>query len=297
MDNAALIYTTHASQQDLSVNFEHRFTDHPGRLEARFVRRTDDYFIVYLSSQTGCKQACRMCHLTATGQTKMRDVTIEEYFDQAERVLQYYDGQPHAKMVHFNFMSRGEPFANQIFLDHADEILEGLAEMASKRGLEYKFLISTIFPKEMNHRALQDIFKDPELYPEIYYSLYAINDQFRRRWLPKAINPDSALLNLKMWQEVTGKTPKIHYAFIEGQNDSLFEVDRVIKAIEYHQLKVNWNIVRYNSPEGHDSRETPEHQINYIASFIRDRLHDGAKVKVIPRVGIDVKASCGTFLN
>lgn len=291
-----LIYTTHASQLDLSVNFEHRFTDHPGRLETRFVRRTDDYFIVYLSSQTGCKQACRMCHLTATGQTKLRDVTIEEYFDQAERVLQYYDGQPHAKMVHFNFMARGEPFANKIFLEHADEILEGLAELASKRGLEYKFLISTIFPQEMGHLALQDIFKDPELYPEIYYSIYAINDQFRRRWVPKAINPDSALFNLKMWQEVTGKVPKIHYAFINNENDSLADVSAICDALDYFDLKVNWNIVRYNPPEGHYSCEPVEGHIKYLQGYIKRRLPD-ARVKLIPRVGTDVMASCGTFLN
>jgi adenine C2-methylase RlmN of 23S rRNA A2503 and tRNA A37 len=175
--------------------------------------------------------------------------------------------------------------------------LEGLAEMASKRGLEYKFLISTIFPKEMGNLELTDIFKDSELYPEIYYSVYSMDTAFRRKWIPKAINPYHALAKLQYWQETTGKTPKIHYAFIDGQNDSLYTVDNIIKAIEQVQLKVNWNVVRYNPPEGHDSRETPENRIHYIASFIRDRLHCDAKVKVIPRVGIDVKASCGTFLN
>lgn len=296
MMSSPLIYTTHQSELDQSVNFEHRFTDHPGRLEARFVRRVDDYFIVYLSSQTGCKQACRMCHLTATGQTKLRDVTIEEYFDQAERVLQWYDGQPHARMVHFNFMSRGEPFANKIFLEHADEILEGLAEMASKRGLEYKFLISTIFPKEMNGKALVDIFKDPELYPEIYYSVYSMNPDFRKRWLPKAVNPDSAFFNLEMWQEVTGKVPKIHYAFIEGENDLVEDIELIVEAIKAHKLEVNWNVVRYNPPEGHNSKEPPESHVNHLADVIRHNLPE-ARVKVIPRVGSDVKASCGTFLN
>lgn len=289
-------FIPHVSELDQSVNFEHRLTEDPGMLEARYVRRVDDYFIVYLSSQSGCNQACRMCWLTATGQNKYRDTTVEEYLKQAEEVLTYYSTQAPAKMVHFNFMARGEPFANKIFLEHADEVLQGLANLAKRHGLEYKFLISTIFPKEMDHKALIDIFKVPELYPEIYYSIYSTDPSFRRRWLPKAIHPDSALFNLAMWQEQTGKIPKIHYAFIEGENDSLFTVEKVIRAIKDIGLKVNWNIVRYNPPEGHSSRESPEEHINYIHSFIRSRLPE-ARVKLIPRVGTDVQASCGTFLK
>ena len=65
-----------ASSVDASVNWV-READ-IGRVEARYVRRSDDYFVVYLSSQTGCVQACRMCHLTASGQTQLRNVTLDE---------------------------------------------------------------------------------------------------------------------------------------------------------------------------------------------------------------------------
>src|SRR5437588_13051932 len=59
-------FTGHKSGLDASVNWD-RPAD-VGRIEARYVRRCPDYFVVYLSSQTGCAQRCRMCHLTATGQ-------------------------------------------------------------------------------------------------------------------------------------------------------------------------------------------------------------------------------------
>ena len=74
-------YTGYPSNQDASVNW-----DRPadiGRIEARYVRRCQDYVVAYLSSQTGCNQGCRMCHLTATGQTRLRDVTHEEFLQQA----------------------------------------------------------------------------------------------------------------------------------------------------------------------------------------------------------------------
>lgn len=293
---AQLIFKEYHSQLDQSVNFEHAFEDHTGRLEARFVRRTNEYYIVYLSSQTGCKQACRMCWLTATGQTDARDVSVEEYLRQAEEVMEYADTQHPAKRVHFNFMARGEPFANKIFVEHADEILRGLAELAKKRGLEYKFLISTIFPKEFAAYELTDVFKDPKLRPEIYYSLYSTSPQFRKKWLPKAIDPGIALTLLTRWNRSTGKVPKIHYAFIDGENDSLGDVKRCIDLIKEYNVPVNWNIVRYNPPTGHYSCEPVEGQIKYLAGYIRSRLPD-ARVKLIPRVGLDVQASCGTFLS
>ena len=81
-------FTAHKSGQDESVNWD-RPAD-VGRIEARYVRRCPDYFVVYLSSQTGCAQGCRMCHLTATGQTGLRDATVGEMIEQARTVLDHY---------------------------------------------------------------------------------------------------------------------------------------------------------------------------------------------------------------
>src|SRR5689334_1695522 len=127
-------YTGYPSRQDASVNWD-RPAD-VGRIEARYVRRCPDYFVVYLSSQTGCNQGCRMCHLTATGQTRLRDVTHAEFLEQAETVLDYYrNSAPTARTVHFNFMARGEPLANSVLLSHADDLLGDLAQRAVALGL------------------------------------------------------------------------------------------------------------------------------------------------------------------
>src|SRR3954469_24065815 len=96
-------FTAYRSALDDSVNWD-RAVD-VGRLETRYVRRCPDYFVVYLSSQTGCVQACRMCHLTASGQTRVRDATVAEMLDQADTVLDHYRrATPPARIVHFNFM-------------------------------------------------------------------------------------------------------------------------------------------------------------------------------------------------
>jgi 23S rRNA (adenine2503-C2)-methyltransferase len=136
-------FTRYPSQQDASVNWDR--PAEPGRIEARYVRRCPDYVVVYLSSQTGCDHGCRMCHLTATGQTRQRDVTYGEFIEQAETVLEYYRHEaPPARSVHFNFMARGEPLANPVFLANADELLGELARRAVALNLRPRYLVSTI---------------------------------------------------------------------------------------------------------------------------------------------------------
>src|SRR5215216_4935852 len=135
-------FTAHRSGQDASVNWD-RPAD-VGRIEARYVRRCADYVVVYLSAQTGCAQGCRMCHLTATGQTRLRDVTAEEIIEQAETVLEHYRTKA--------------PPASAPLLSDADELLGELARRAVALGLRPRYLVSTILPRELGDRLLEDVF-------------------------------------------------------------------------------------------------------------------------------------------
>ncbi len=286
-------YVGYPSSQDASVNWD-RPAD-VGRIEARYVRRCPDYVVVYLSSQTGCDQGCRMCHLTATGQTRLRNVTHEEFLQQADTVLDHYRREtPPARSVHFNFMARGEPLANPLLLESADDLLGDLAQRAVALRLRPRYLVSTIFPRELGDRRLEDVFLVH--HPEIYYSIYSVRESFRRRWLPKALPVEEALDRLVSWQRCTYKICKVHYAFIAGENDSEADVHAICDALESRRLMVHVNIVRYNP---HDPRrhgvEPPEEIIQRNAKIFQERL-PYARVRVIPRVGFDVAASCGMFV-
>jgi 23S rRNA (adenine2503-C2)-methyltransferase len=287
-------FTPHASSQDASVNWD-RPAD-VGRLEARYVRRCDDYFVVYLSSQTGCAQACRMCHLTATGQTRQRDATFGELIEQARTVLEHYRrAGPPARVVHFNFMARGEPLASKVILADADALLGELSRMAVALGLRPRHLISTIYPRELGERMLEDVFVTH--HPELHYSIYSVSDRFRRRWLPKAMPPEFALDRLASWQRGTQKIVTLHHAYIAGENDGEGDVHAICDALEERKLMVHVNVVRYNphDPARHGV-EPPEEVVERNAQIYRERLPN-ARVAVIPRVGFDVAASCGMFLG
>jgi 23S rRNA (adenine2503-C2)-methyltransferase len=287
-------YTEHRSTQDASVNWD-KAAD-IGRLEARYVRRCADYFVAYLSSQTGCSQACRMCHLTASGQTRNRDASFEELLDQARVVLDYYDAQPmKARTVHFNFMARGEPLASRVIQERGDELLEQLTRLAFTHGLRAQHLISTIYPKEWRERKLEDVFVVSN--PELHYSIYSMSDRFRRRWLPKAQPVDVALDRLVSWQRWSQKIITLHHAYIADENESEVDVHAICDALEERRLMVNINIVRYNSFDTtRFGTEPSEEIIQRNAAIYRERLPH-SRIGVISRVGFDVAASCGMFLD
>lgn len=287
-------FTAHKSMHDASVNWD-RPAD-VGRLEARYVRRCEDYFVVYLSSQTGCAQACRMCHLTATGQTRLRDATFDELTEQAATVLAHYRREgPPARVVHFNFMARGEPLASRVILSRGDELLGELSRMAVAVGLRPRHLVSTIYPLSLGDRILEDVFVTH--HPELHYSIYSMSERFRRRWLPKAMPAPVALDRLTSWQRGTQKIVTLHHAYIAGENDDEGDVHAICDALEERKLIVHVNIVRYNPHDrARHGVEPPEDVIQRNAAIYRERL-PSSRVAVIPRVGFDVAASCGMFFG
>jgi 23S rRNA (adenine2503-C2)-methyltransferase len=279
------------STLDASVNFISEADK--GFYEARYVRR-GDYFIAYLSSQSACNRGCGFCHLTATGQTVGRDATQYQMLEQASWVLNHYtklveEGAPHAPYMHFNFMARGEPLVNP-FVN--DDSITALGRLASDFKLPSKTNISTIMPKTMKESLAERFLYSK---PTIYYSLYSTKEAFRSKWLPGAMPHDQALEQLGEYHERTGAAIKIHFAFIEGENDDWYEMVSISNALRKLVRQVpglSVNIVRYNPPD-ESSRESSEKVIAKNVSVLKETL----PVKIIDRVGFDVHASCGLFYS
>lgn len=280
------------SEIDRSVNFvEEQLV---GFIESRFVRKCDEYFIAYLSSQTGCNRGCTFCHLTATGQTSFVDSSHNDFMAQAIQIFKHYRRQKMpAKYMHYNFMARGEALANKILLESGDELLLKLGQVAKGEGLPAKFNISTIMPSTLKS-SLVNTFN--YINPTIYYSLYSTNPEWRKKWMPAAMDPIVALEMLKEYQDFSKKIVKIHYPFISGENDSIEEINNVCDAIDKAKLICEFNLVRYNPAAPDQGVESPEDVIERNVSILADRFKFSSKVQVIPRVGFDVKASCGMFV-
>jgi hypothetical protein len=274
------------SQIDASVNFvEQQLT---GFIESRYVRREEQYMIAYLSSQTGCNRGCRMCHLTVTRQTQFQNCDQQDFVTQLEHVFTHYDMHAPAQMVHLNWMARGEPLANPTITETSMDLLVRLARMCTDRHLVPKFNMSTIMPQTLRKSLVQCF---PVITPTIYYSMYSVDPQFRAKWLPAAMNVDQALDLLGEYQYVSKKIIKLHGAFIQGENDHVDQVREMCEAVGSRGIRAEFNIVRYNPFSAEQGTESLN--LDSICAIINEHM----PCKIISRVGMDCKASCGTFIQ
>jgi len=73
-------------------------------------------------------------------------------------------------------------------------------------------------------------------------------------------------------------------------------VNAVCDVLEEHNLICEFNLVRYNPASPEQGLESSEEIINRNVGIIQNRFNFNSKVQIIPRVGFDVKASCGMFV-
>jgi 23S rRNA (adenine2503-C2)-methyltransferase len=276
------------SEIDASINFSRKDT-RGGLVETRFVRRVEERFIVYISSMLGCDKACRFCHLTQMGETNATLLSEDEMLDQALTVLSSsnFDG---AQTVHFNFMARGEALSNPAV---ATSLFKKLADLAHQFGLESRIKVSTILPLDNWTSSPEDLWVPGCPPVDIYYSLYSVDEAWRKRWIPKALSPRNAMDWLKRYQEHTGQRVVLHWALIEDQNDSVHEALEAAALANDAGLTAEFNLVRYN-PANEKSQEATPGRITAYLDAMRGAL--SGRVRVIPRIGLDVQASCGMFL-
>jgi adenine C2-methylase RlmN of 23S rRNA A2503 and tRNA A37 len=259
-------WTVLPSQEDSSVTFV--LPSEEGNIETRYVRRNDEYFIVYLSSH-----ACQ----SNNKQIYFEPVTIDMYLEQALRVFSHYDGivdeQRAVKRVFFNWMAMGDVLSNSHFLNDGSTLLGCLKCIARERGLSSKFNVSTILPIGLKH-GLVAPFKGLPI--DFYYSLYSMSEAFRKRWIPNGMPVKQSLQILSEWQKSENREVVLHWAFIKNENDSEADVNAICDAVEANGLKVRINLVRYNPPNDKSSESCME-TIEKNLGIIQYRLSDKSK--------------------
>ena len=276
------------SQIDDSVNF---ILDREiGQIECRYVRRPGKD-IIYVSSQTGCNQACRMCHLTAKGLVAFQNCTIEDFKEQVEIVTDYiFSNNLQQEKLHVNFMARGEPLNNPYVYEEWKSLSQEINTAAKRKS---NFLISSIFPKSYPMYELNR-FESGENTPRLYWSAYSANPAFRKQWLPRSCTFEQGLFMLSYWWRHTKIVPRIHFALIENKNDSIDDADLLCQELNKLNFRVDINLVQYNPYSEAFGAESPHYDM--ILEFLRKTLTKNQNhIKIIPRVGFDVKVSCGTF--
>ena len=180
-----------------SVNFIFPYGN--SLVETRYVRREKNKVSVYVSSHNGCIMGCKVCHLTALGETNFKHVDIETYNKQLEIVLEHankVNDEEEIKnrdvKVNINMMARGEALANKNIIHRYGEVYRTFDETVKKHDYRnFRINISTIMPQTMKYRSLVETFGNYPVY--LYYSLYSLNENFRKKWFPKGMKRHTSM--------------------------------------------------------------------------------------------------------
>lgn len=98
------------------------------------------------------------------------------------------------------------------------------------------------------------------------------------------------------FQAKTGREIALHWAFIAEQNDSLEELNQTMADVKSRGIKAKFNLVRYNPHSDRYGYEPEEQHIIQLFNVVQSYLPN-PKSRIVPRVGHDVKASCGMFVS
>lgn len=230
-----------------------------------------------VSTQVGCKYACRFCASGASG--FKRNLTTGEIIEEA---LFLKNNSPDNKLTHLVFMGIGEP------LDNYDNLLKAIRIINSPDGLNIgarRITISTagVIPgiERLSHEKIQ---------VELSVSLHAASDKTRALIMPiNKIYPLTELLAAcRRYINKTGRQITFEYILIKGINSDLQNAGMLKKILWGLNCKVN--LIPCN-PVNQLKAEPPDR--SEILSFKDALLRSGINATLRKPRGEDIRAACG----
>ncbi len=277
------------------------FADARGKLEGRYMYRGGNHVSAYLSSFYGCAQACKFCHLTRSKQTDQTEASIESILMQAKEIVKFIHLPTDATSIYWSFMAQGDFLLHSCLRNRGDMVylFSKLAAIGNAKGLKSKFNISTIFPRKATTETgaidpdIERVLVANNTFSiEVYYSVYSLDPVFRAKYLPSATDPRQVIEALSRLVDAGIIKARLHYSLIAGKNDSLEGIVALRELCDEFDFDPKINLVRYNSFKETDVDKEPEE--SYVQEYL-DKARQHFRIKSLDRVGVDVKASCGTF--
>jgi 23S rRNA (adenine2503-C2)-methyltransferase len=229
-----------------------------------------------ISTQVGCKLACRFCQTGKLGFFKnltVHDIMMQFYLSQA---IVAEEGR---KISHVVFMGMGEPLDNYTTsIAVANLLTERIGISAKNVTISTSGIAPKIIQMAHDTRA------------SLALSLHSADPEKRTELMP--INQRHSLDELKQallyYQKQTGKMITLEYILIDNVNTSALDAKKLVKYV--HGLRVKVNLIPFNAHPGMPyQRPSPE----TIRSFQAHLSQRSIPSPVRYSLGLDISAACG----
>ncbi|MDP8266500.1 MAG: 23S rRNA (adenine(2503)-C(2))-methyltransferase RlmN [Candidatus Aceula meridiana] len=230
-----------------------------------------------ISSQVGCKFACRFCASGLNGFS--RNLTTAEILNQILYIKNHEKG---AMITHVVFMGVGEP------MDNYDNVFKSIRIINSSSGLNIaarRITVSTcgLIPqiRAMAKEGLQI---------ELAVSLHAANNTTRSQLMPvNRKDPlDKLLATCKSYSKATKRQITFEYVLIKGVNDSQEDARQLARQVKGMLCKIN--LITCNQVKALACCSADRQQ---AVKFQNILLQKGILVTIRAPRGEDIAAACG----
>ncbi|MCB9228890.1 MAG: 23S rRNA (adenine(2503)-C(2))-methyltransferase RlmN [Deltaproteobacteria bacterium] len=231
-----------------------------------------------VSSQVGCKLACRFCQTGKLG--FFRHLRADEIIAQFMLANQLLESEER-RISHVVFMGMGEP------LDNPDSVLAAVRLLTSPDafGLSYRRVTVSTSGLVPGIMRLAD-----KSLCSLAVSLHAARDELRTELMP--VNRKYPLAELKeallFWQKQTGQRITIEYILIRDKNATRREAKELVRFL--HGLRAKVNLIPFNPHPGLEYQRPALREIEDFQSYLSAR---GYPSPVRYSKGMEVSAACG----
>jgi 23S rRNA (adenine2503-C2)-methyltransferase len=240
----------------------------------------EDRQTLCISSQVGCRQACRFCLTGSGGFT--RDLKAYEIVDQVLEISRILKHEETRGITNIVLMGMGEPLAN------FDEVVKAVKLITSGTGLGFsprRVTVSTdgLVPEieKLGHSGLK---------VNLAVSLNATTDEVRNRIMPvnKRYPIKELLAACKRFPLEPRRRITIEYVMLRGVNDSLDDAQRLIKLLR--GIKCKLNLIPFNPFSGSEFKRSDDATVRRFQQILLE-AHYTAPIR--ESRGRDISAACG----
>ena len=266
------------SQQSSDNSNKFLFKTQKGELiETVYIHQGGERHALCLTTQVGCKMACRFCASGKLGWE--RNLSAGEILEQVSQAIRII-GAPIDNIV---FMGMGEP------LDNFDAFLKSIRTLKAPWGYGMggrRITVSTsgLIP------AIERFAKEAPGEVKLAVSLHGTTEESRQKLMPinKAYPLKDLIECLERVQRNFKRQVTFEYIMIKGLNDSPGDAERLADFALRLNAKVN--LIPYNKIEG-ETFERPA--VDVMKRFQTFLLESDVTVTLRYSAGSDINAACG----
>jgi 23S rRNA (adenine2503-C2)-methyltransferase len=258
-------------------------------IEFSYINKNDGKDIICVPCQTMCTVGCKFCHTTEyISKIPTRNLHEDEIFNGVEYMYNDLKLGDNPKTLLVSYMGCGEPIIN------IDGVVMSMVKIQQYyKDIYVRFAMATSLPDQHFDKffKLTKYIKNFKLPVKLHLSLHYTDDEVRKEWMPKAINIKSTIAAGDFYKSYTDNPVEIHYALIDGVNDTIKDVSKLSDLIKDKDFNVKFLFYNEKTSLGlHPS------EIEQFEMFRRNFEMDGIDCEYYKPPGLDIGASCGQFL-